>query len=636
MDCKSTHRTPGPKISETEQQPYKRPPLLDGSSLDFGISNPVTAPSYRQAPPIPPESRVTVSRGGSRASERRNSELRSRSRSRNRVLRSRASSRASLRTNGTRGRLAIGIPTDFRHVDGHGGGIARMGRPRAHSTPFRPLELSIHIPGNELPALPTFLTPPARKSFIPRIPSLKSRPRSMSTPAALSERPRASNVTSIYSISRKPVAVAPMPFMRNSTGSMLSSTRFSAYTDEYTESELDPDFEPAVISARTSRSHSFYAHQSTRMLADQLDLPPPPPLKITNTLPSSGIQTPDSHSTEVPLALGPPIETRDPVSPLDDSDKPLPLAFTSPRSPAPTPASHSFRFPASTFSAYGTSSSAPEPQQASISTRRQIPSLVPSPIVPRSAQPSILPPPREPQVHLPTPSRASTASSSSDSSSTSSVDPQTWHFVTTPPRHARRISNGTMTTVTTASPQPPTNVKPVAPTSLPAPQMQAPPPLFRLQPQQYRPEPQPQNQPRSRPQSQYYPQPLLKPEAYAPPPPRLPPAIIEATPVLDQSSRDSNLISPRQTMQPETAAMGVALTTEERREGGWRDVVWKEEMREREMQERERGVRDVEMDGRVMEVEMERKKSMGVGRRDVEDGEREWGKGLGVEFGVAY
>ena len=65
-----------------------------------------------------------------------------------RNIASRASSRASLTTRRaiTR-RPIIGAPSDFRRCE----------RPSGRTAGFRPLELSIYLPGNELPSLPVFL-----------------------------------------------------------------------------------------------------------------------------------------------------------------------------------------------------------------------------------------------------------------------------------------------------------------------------------------------------------------------------------------------------------------------------------------------------------------------------------------------
>lgn len=63
-----------------------------------------------------------------------------------RNLASRASNRASLTRRTAPRRPTIGAPSDFRKVE----------RPLERFAGFRPLELSIYLPGNELPSLPVF------------------------------------------------------------------------------------------------------------------------------------------------------------------------------------------------------------------------------------------------------------------------------------------------------------------------------------------------------------------------------------------------------------------------------------------------------------------------------------------------
>lgn len=63
-----------------------------------------------------------------------------------RNLASRASNRASFTRRTVPRRPTIGAPSDFRKVE----------RPLERMGGFRPLELSIYLPGNELPSLPTF------------------------------------------------------------------------------------------------------------------------------------------------------------------------------------------------------------------------------------------------------------------------------------------------------------------------------------------------------------------------------------------------------------------------------------------------------------------------------------------------
>ena len=97
---------------------------------------------YEQPRPVSlPKVDTFISRPESRASHRPSQWL-----TEGRNLASRASNRASFtRRTGAR-RPTIGAPSDFRKVE----------RPLERLGGFRPLELSIYLPGNELPSLPTF------------------------------------------------------------------------------------------------------------------------------------------------------------------------------------------------------------------------------------------------------------------------------------------------------------------------------------------------------------------------------------------------------------------------------------------------------------------------------------------------
>ena len=163
-----------------------------------------------------------------------------------RTLASRATSRASLTTRRTRASTlgSIGAPYDFKRVE----------PPRERI--FRPLTLSIHIPGNELPSLPEFdeavCDDKAGLTFPP--PALtKSRSESMLS------RPSTS-----FAIPRKPVPsrAVSMDVSRSSIDS------HNTYNDL------------ARTSHSIHRKPSIAASQSTQDFLDALDtrLPHPPPL----------------------------------------------------------------------------------------------------------------------------------------------------------------------------------------------------------------------------------------------------------------------------------------------------------------------------------------------------------------------
>lgn len=165
-----------------------------------------------------------------------------------RNLASRASRRASSATRrSTSRRPTIGAPSDFR----------RLELPRGRLPEFRPLQLSIYIPGNELPILPTFqeyeekdstgLVYPTQALVKSRSDSILSRP------------------STAFSIPRKPVPKRTVS---------MDQTRRSTES-RYTINEL--------VVTTTSRSvrprPSAAAIQSTQDFLDTLDarLPQSPP-----------------------------------------------------------------------------------------------------------------------------------------------------------------------------------------------------------------------------------------------------------------------------------------------------------------------------------------------------------------------
>ncbi|CAO1603147.1 hypothetical protein XANCAGTX0491_006739 [Xanthoria calcicola] len=164
-----------------------------------------------------------------------------------RNLASRASRRASSATRrSTSRRPTIGAPSDFRRVD----------LPRARTPTFRPLQLSIYLPGNELPCLPTFqeadednagLVYPAQALIKSRSDSMLSRP------------------STAFSIPRKPVACRTVS---------LDQTRCSI-DSRFTLNELTSIPDPRPVHRRPD----LPGRQSTQDFLDALDtrLPQAPP-----------------------------------------------------------------------------------------------------------------------------------------------------------------------------------------------------------------------------------------------------------------------------------------------------------------------------------------------------------------------
>ena len=159
-----------------------------------------------------------------------------------RNLASRASSRASRVTRRSVSRRpTIGTPYDFKRVE----------LPSGRAGGFRPLQLSIYLPGNELEPLPAFdeeledldLAQPTKALVKSRSESILSRP------------------STSFTIPRKPVA---------SRSLSMDGSRFSV-DGRYTSSELNPG---------RPRGPSVATSQSTQEFLDALDarLPQSPPL----------------------------------------------------------------------------------------------------------------------------------------------------------------------------------------------------------------------------------------------------------------------------------------------------------------------------------------------------------------------
>ncbi|KAL8923370.1 MAG: hypothetical protein Q9208_004640 [Pyrenodesmia sp. 3 TL-2023] len=165
-----------------------------------------------------------------------------------RSLASRTSRRASSATRrSTSRRPTIGAPSEFRRVE----------LPSGRTPGFRPLQLSIYLPGNELPTLPSFreqeegftsVAYPAQALVKSRSDSMLSRP------------------STAFSIPRKPVP--------NRTASMDQS-RYSMES-RYTFSEMNAGFESRSVHRRPSLAAT---RQSTQDFLDALDtrLPQTPP-----------------------------------------------------------------------------------------------------------------------------------------------------------------------------------------------------------------------------------------------------------------------------------------------------------------------------------------------------------------------
>lgn len=169
-----------------------------------------------------------------------------------RNLASRASSRASFTTKRTASRRpTIGAPSDFRIVES----------PSGRNGGFRPLELSIYMPGNTLPSLPSFhedyredeagLEFPAQALTKARSDSMLSRP------------------STSFTVPRKPVAS-----MRTLSLDVSRSSVDSRYA-------MDLDLNLALGTRSLHRRPGIATTQSTQDFLDTLDarLPQPPRLR---------------------------------------------------------------------------------------------------------------------------------------------------------------------------------------------------------------------------------------------------------------------------------------------------------------------------------------------------------------------
>ena len=174
-------------------------------------------------------------------SENRNSHWTSQWLAEGRDRASRASSRASITTKRFSSRRpTIGAPSDFRRVD----------RPSGRAE-FRPLELSIYLPGNELPMLPVFAEVLAQDDA-----SVQTPPQSLTKARSESMLSRPSTS---FSIPRKPVA-AGRTFSLDGSQSNLHS--------RYPSSDLNQ----VLTTQPTGRRPSIATSQSTQDFLDSLDV----------------------------------------------------------------------------------------------------------------------------------------------------------------------------------------------------------------------------------------------------------------------------------------------------------------------------------------------------------------------------
>ncbi|KAL8676780.1 MAG: hypothetical protein Q9186_006728 [Xanthomendoza sp. 1 TL-2023] len=200
--------------------------------------------------------------------------------SESRSLASRASRRASSATRrSTSRRPTIGAPSDFRRVD----------LPRGRTPSFRPLQLSIYLPGNELPSLPSFQEEEEEGNaglVYPAQALVKSRSDSMLS------RPSAS-----FSIPRKPV-----PSRTVSMDQSLCSTE-GRYTFNDRKSMVD--------ARPVHRRPSIAARQNTQEFLDALDARlPQTPCALQRNLGPEPVYTLYRRASEQSLRLRTHLEER--------------------------------------------------------------------------------------------------------------------------------------------------------------------------------------------------------------------------------------------------------------------------------------------------------------------------------------
>jgi hypothetical protein len=259
-------------------------------------------PPVPPVPPIPPSvyemglatPRTGLTRSNSRAS-----------------VRTTASTKSRKRT-ATGRRPTIGTPSDFRKVEGAmphtdisgfrgvelGGDIPKPEPTLAAR--FKPLELSIHQTEGRLSPMPSFSEP-----FKPRT---YDRPVRQSSLADLHRRSMSAPIPvrslSTYSIPRKPITPKnSISFSRPGTSSTMrpetsDSLKQAIEADEYTHVELSAE----SSRSRRSRSQSYYVEASATVISTMSDVKPPVPLKIPAKLPASVASVPISTTDRSPIS----------------------------------------------------------------------------------------------------------------------------------------------------------------------------------------------------------------------------------------------------------------------------------------------------------------------------------------------
>lgn len=200
-----------------------------------------------------------------------------------RSLASRPLSRMSFTSSRRTRRPTIGAPTDFKKVQS--GRISPIRRPQA----YRPLQLSIYLPGNELPDLPIFWNDDEEEEeeeeeeHIGLERPTKALVKSRSEPMLL-RRPSSS-----FSIPRKPVP---------SRSSSIDASRFSmnscfSLADLPTQLQTRSKSMDRLRSGSIERRTSVATTQSTQEFLDALDCRFPRPPQLTRLRSNSGTPEPE-------------------------------------------------------------------------------------------------------------------------------------------------------------------------------------------------------------------------------------------------------------------------------------------------------------------------------------------------------
>ena len=224
------------------QQPALQPPPAYSSENGRSSSQSTDRPSTGHRLSISRRSSIWLTEGRSRAS--------------------RPLSKITLTASRRSRRPTISAPTDFKKVQS--GRISPSRRPQ----PFRPLQLSIYLPGNELPDLPTFWNNDEEEDDVGVERPTKALIKSKSDPMLL-RRPSSS-----FSIPRKPLP---------SRSSSIDTSRFSM-NSSFTFADLPTQLQPRSKSVDRLRSSSIERRTSvattlsTQEFLDALDcrFPRPP------------------------------------------------------------------------------------------------------------------------------------------------------------------------------------------------------------------------------------------------------------------------------------------------------------------------------------------------------------------------